>query len=174
MLCNWVNYITTLTYFLYDHAYLIIIASMKEILPNWERSFLIPNRVNRLLVLLVCWIQIWNILKRHNSIQHTLKRTFQVITCIIVIIIIIIIIIVKAIYLTNRPQFSMVYTLRRCLHDTGATFAWSKFTPVPSQGSTFVYMIPPCWRESPQRELTPVVVPGREFHSGTKSCNGIM
>ena len=30
----------------------------------------------------------------------------------------------KAIYLTNRPQFSMVYTLRgACLHDTGATFA---------------------------------------------------
>ena len=81
MLCNWVNYITTLTYFPYDHDYLIIIASMKEILPNWERSFLIPNRVNGLLVLSVCWIQIWNILKRHKSIQHTLKRTFQVITC---------------------------------------------------------------------------------------------
>ena len=29
-------------------------------------------------------------------------------------------------------------------------------------------------RESPRRELTPVVVPRREFHSGTKSRNGIM
>ena len=30
----------------------------------------------------------------------------------------------------------------------------SEFTPVPSHGSIFVYMIPPqssCWRESPQR-----------------------
>ena len=30
-----------------------------------------------------------------------------------------------------------------------------EFTPVPSHGSIFVYMIPPqisCWRESPQRE----------------------
>ena len=29
-------------------------------------------------------------------------------------------------------------------------------------------------RESPRREFTPVVVPGREFHSGTKYRNGIM
>ena len=29
-------------------------------------------------------------------------------------------------------------------------------------------------RESPRREFTPVVVPWREFHSGTKSRNGIM
>ena len=52
----------------------------------------------------------------------------------------------------------------------------SEFTPVPSHGSTFVYMIPPqnVMRESPCREFTPVVVPGREFHSGTKSRNGIM
>ena len=34
MLCNGVNYITTVKYFLYDHHHLIIIASMKEILPN--------------------------------------------------------------------------------------------------------------------------------------------
>ena len=48
----------------------------------------------------------------------------------------------------------------------------SVFTPVPSHGSIFVYMIPPqisCWRE-----FTPVLVPGREFHSGKKSRNGIM
>ena len=53
----------------------------------------------------------------------------------------------------------------------------SEFTPVPSHGSIFVYMIPQqisCWRESPRREFTPVLVPGREFHSGTKSRNGIM
>ena len=31
-----------------------------------------------------------------------------------------------------------------------------------------------CRRESPRREFTPVVVSGREFHSGTKSRNGIM
>ena len=35
MLCNWVNYIATVEYFLYDHDYLIIIASTKEVLPNW-------------------------------------------------------------------------------------------------------------------------------------------
>ena len=52
----------------------------------------------------------------------------------------------------------------------------SEFTPVPSHGPIFVYMIPPqisCGRESPRREFTPVLVPGREFHSGTKSRNGI-
>ena len=31
-----------------------------------------------------------------------------------------------------------------------------------------------CRRESPRPEFTTVVVPGREFHSGTKSRNGIM
>ena len=31
-----------------------------------------------------------------------------------------------------------------------------------------------CRRESPRREFTPVVVPGRKFHSGTKSRNIIM
>ena len=54
----------------------------------------------------------------------------------------------------------------------------SEFTLVPSHGSIFVYMIPPmsCRRESPchEHEFTPVLVPGREFHSGTKSRNGIM
>ena len=52
-----------------------------------------------------------------------------------------------------------------------------EFTPVPSHGSTFVYMIPPqksCRRESPRHEFTPVVALGREFHSSTKSRNGIM
>ena len=31
-----------------------------------------------------------------------------------------------------------------------------------------------CRRELPGREATPVLVPGREFHSGTKSPNGVM
>ena len=53
----------------------------------------------------------------------------------------------------------------------------SELPPVPSYGSILVYMIPPqisYWPESPRREFTPVLVPGREFHSGTKSRNGIM
>ena len=53
----------------------------------------------------------------------------------------------------------------------------SEFTPVLSHGSTFAYMIPPQnvmpARESPRREFTPVTLPGREFHSGTNSSNGI-
>ena len=51
-----------------------------------------------------------------------------------------------------------------------------EFTPVPSHGSIFVYMIGTmsCRRESLRREFTPAVVPGREFHTGTKFRNGIM
>ena len=48
----------------------------------------------------------------------------------------------------------------------------SEFTPVPSHGSTFVYMIPP--QNVMPAQVTPVVVPRREFHSGTKSRNGII
>ena len=48
----------------------------------------------------------------------------------------------------------------------------SEFTPVPSRGSIFVYMIPP-QNVMPAR-VTPVLAPGREFHSGAKSRNGIM
>ena len=48
----------------------------------------------------------------------------------------------------------------------------SEFTPVPSHGSIFVYMIPQ-QNVMPAR-VTPFVVPGREFHSGTKSRSGIM
>ena len=48
----------------------------------------------------------------------------------------------------------------------------SEFTPVPSHGSIFVYMIPP-QNVMPPR-VTPVLVPEREFHSDTKSRNGIM
>ena len=43
-----------------------------------------------------------------------------------------------------------------------------EFTPVPSHGSTFVYKIPP------QKVMPARVAPGREFHSSTKSRNGIM
>ena len=59
----------------------------------------------------------------------------------------------------------------------GQLLPQSEFTLVPSHGSIFFYMIPPqisCWHKSPRREFTPVLVPGREFHSGTKSRNGIM
>ena len=48
----------------------------------------------------------------------------------------------------------------------------SEFTPVPSHDSIFVYTIPP-QNVMPAR-VTPVLVPGQEFHSGTKSRNGIM
>ena len=48
----------------------------------------------------------------------------------------------------------------------------SEFNPLPSHGSIFVYMIPP-QNVMPTR-VTPVLVPGREFHLGTKSRNGIM
>ena len=52
-----------------------------------------------------------------------------------------------------------------------------EFTPVPSHGSPFVYVIPPQnvmpARVTPAR-FSPVVVPGRESHSGRKSRNGIM
>ena len=48
-----------------------------------------------------------------------------------------------------------------------------EFAPVSSHGTMFVYMIPH-HKMSCRREFTPVVVPGREFHSGTKSHNGIM
>ena len=51
-----------------------------------------------------------------------------------------------------------------------------EFAPVPSHGFIFVYTIPPqnvMPGESLRREFTLVVVPGQEFHSGTKSRNGI-
>ena len=67
-------------------------------------------------------------------------------------------------------------SVRGCLH--GRLSPRSEFTPVPSHGSIFVYMIPPQnvmpARVTPGCEFTPVLVPEREFHSGTKSRNGIM
>ena len=48
----------------------------------------------------------------------------------------------------------------------------NEFTPVPSHGSIFDYMIPP--QNVMLERVTPVLVPGQEFHSGTKSCKGIM
>ena len=50
-----------------------------------------------------------------------------------------------------------------CLHDTGATFARSEFTPVPSHGSIFVYMIPP-------QNVTRARVTSAWVHPG--SCTG--
>ena len=49
----------------------------------------------------------------------------------------------------------------------GQLSPWSEFTPVPSHGSTFVYMI--LLQMSPRREFTPVIVLGQKFHSGMKS-----
>ena len=49
------------------------------------------------------------------------------------------------------------------LQDTGATFEPAR-----------VHSDSLSWRESHRRELTSVVVLEREFHSGTKFCNGIM
>ena len=52
-----------------------------------------------------------------------------------------------------------------------------EFTPVPSCGSVFVYMIP-AQNLVPKRvircEFTPVTVPGRDFHSGTKTRSAAM
>ena len=59
-----------------------------------------------------------------------------------------------------------------CLHDTWATFARCEFTLIPFYGSIFVYVISP-QNVMPAR-VTPVVVPGREFHSGMKFGTGIM
>ena len=77
----------------------------------------------------------------------------------------------------TRDRYCTSTSLGGVYMTPGRLLPRSEFTPVPSHGSIFVYMIPPqisCWRESPRREFTSVLVPGREFHSGTKSRNGIM
>ena len=52
---------------------------------------------------------------------------------------------------------------RGCLHDTGATFALERrFTPVPSHGSIFVYMIPP-------QNVMPARVTPAWVHSGSRT-----
>ena len=61
--------------------------------------------------------------------------------------------------------------LKGCLDDNRVTSAWGRVhsCSLSSHDSIFVYMIHhkmSCQRESPQHELTLVVVPGREFHSG--------
>ena len=68
----------------------------------------------------------------------------------------------------------MSTTLKGCLHDTRATFAP---TQVHSGYLSWfciclhdnITKFISCRRESHRRELTPVVVPEREFHSGTKT-----
>ena len=75
-------------------------------------------------------------------------------------------------------QYKIVECVRRCLHDTGATFAPER---VHSGSLSWLYIClhdiyhhkMSCLRESPRRGFTPVVVLGREFRSGTKSRNGI-
>ena len=54
-----------------------------------------------------------------------------------------------------------------------------EFIPVPSCGSVFVYMIPaqnliPDQSESYRCEFTPVSVPERDSHSGTKTHSDVM
>ena len=52
-----------------------------------------------------------------------------------------------------------------------------EFTPVPSYGSVFVYMIP-TQNVMPARvilvRVNPVLVPERDFHPGTKIHSGVM
>ena len=53
----------------------------------------------------------------------------------------------------------------------------SEFTPVPSHGSIFDYMITPqnvMLARVTRREFTPILVPRQEFHSGTKFRNSTM
>ena len=57
--------------------------------------------------------------------------------------------------------------LRGCLRDTGATFAQ---TQVHSGSLSWLYII----FVHMIHNVTPAVVPGREFHTGTKFRNGIM
>ena len=65
---------------------------------------------------------------RSKSRIQTVRECSLQIVIIIIIIIIITIIIAKAIYLTNRLQFSMVYTLRGCMF----TWHWGNFRPEAS------------------------------------------
>ena len=70
------------------------------------------------------------------------------------------------------------FPLRGCLHDTGATFAPAR-AHSDSLSGFYICLHDTTHkmssrRESPQREFTPVAVPGREFHSGTKFRIGIM
>ena len=78
------------------------------------------------------------------------------------------------------PAFSRTLPIGRrirgCLHDTGATFGASslRFPLMALYLFTWYHHKILCRRESPRREFTPVLAPGKEFHSGTKSRNGIM
>ena len=66
----------------------------------------------------------------------------------------------------------LLFVIRGCLHDTGATFALER---VHSGSLSWLYI---CLHDTTTNfmlaRVTPVLVPGREFHSGTKSRNGIM
>ena len=69
------------------------------------------------------------------------------------------------------PQLGGVYMT------PGRLSLLDEFIPVSSHGYVFVYMIPPqnvMPARVTQREFTPVLVPGQEFHSSTKFRNGVM
>ena len=55
---------------------------------------------------------------------------------------------------------------------TGRLSSRREFTPVPSCGSVFVYMIPK-QNVMPAR-VRPVLVPEQDFHPGTKIHSGVM
>ena len=62
--------------------------------------------------------------------------------------------------------------VRWYLHDTRATSL--RFPLIALYLFAWYHHKMLCRRESPRREFTPVLAPEREFHSGTKSHNGIM
>ena len=77
------------------------------------------------------------------------------------------------------------YALEGKFHDYKGAFTWHRgdfragasslrFPLMALYLFTWYHHKISCRHESPGREFTPVVVPGREFHSGTKSRNGIM
>ena len=71
----------------------------------------------------------------------------------------------KEFYMTEFLVLSMIFVLQITLYPKQlcARYCLQDTTTKMSYG-----------RESPRREFTPVVVLGREFHSGTKYSNGIM
>ena len=68
----------------------------------------------------------------------------------------------------NTPQCTKgVFTWHLDDFRPGASSLWFPYMDL----YYFVYMIPPqisCWHESPRPEFTPVLVPGRELHSGNE------
>ena len=67
----------------------------------------------------------------------------------------------------GRQERNGVTCVRGCLHDTGATFSSER---VHSGSLSWLYI---CLHDT-TTNVTPVLVPGREFHSGMKSRNSIV